>query len=100
MNLGNKLGAFFNEDTPAFFMPFFRDANKRMEEIKMANETMRIFFPLKIVTYPQDEYEAVTIMVDTNLEQRESLLPSEKAWGYRMKLEAYENELRIVIPAR
>ena len=23
----------------------------------MANETMRIFFPLKIVTYPQGEYE-------------------------------------------
>lgn len=27
-----------------------------MEEIKMANETMRIFFPLKIITYPQVEY--------------------------------------------
>jgi hypothetical protein len=27
-----------------------------MEESKMANETMRIFFPLKIITYPQVEY--------------------------------------------
>jgi len=27
-----------------------------MEEIKMANETMRIFFPLKIITYPKGEY--------------------------------------------
>jgi hypothetical protein len=27
-----------------------------MEEIKMANETMRIFFPLKIVTYPIGEH--------------------------------------------
>jgi hypothetical protein len=27
-----------------------------MEENKMANETMRIFFPLKIVTYPKGEY--------------------------------------------
>ncbi len=29
---------------------------KRMEETEMANETMRIFFPLKIVTYSQGEY--------------------------------------------
>ncbi|WP_273225268.1 hypothetical protein [Geosporobacter ferrireducens] len=28
-------------------------AQKEMEEIKMANETMRIFFPLKVVSYPQ-----------------------------------------------
>jgi hypothetical protein len=27
-----------------------------MEVIKMANETMRIFFPLKIITYPQCEH--------------------------------------------
>lgn len=47
-----------------------------------------------------DDDEAVIIMVDTNLEQRENLLPSKKAWAYRMKLEAYNNELRIAIPAR
>lgn len=34
-----------------------------------------------------DEDEAVLSMVDSNL-QRENLLPSEKAWAYRMKLEA------------
>jgi hypothetical protein len=27
-----------------------------MEENKKANEAMRIFFPLKIITYPQGEY--------------------------------------------
>jgi ParB family chromosome partitioning protein len=27
-------------------------------------------------------------MVDSNLQQREKLLPSEKAWAYRMKMEA------------
>ena len=32
--------------------------------------------------------EAVIALVDTNLEQREALLPSEKAWAYRMKLDA------------
>lgn len=47
-----------------------------------------------------DDDEAVIIMVDTNLEQRESLLLNEKAWAYRMKPEAYDNELRIVIPTR
>lgn len=31
--------------------------------------------------------EAVILMVDANL-QREHLLPSEKVWAYRMKLEA------------
>ena len=35
-----------------------------------------------------DDDDAVLTMVDTNLEQRESLLFSEKAWAYRMKLEA------------
>lgn len=34
-----------------------------------------------------DEDEAILSMVDSNL-QRENLLPSEKAWAYRMKLEA------------
>lgn len=35
-----------------------------------------------------DDDEATLTMVDTNLEHRETLLPSEKAWAYRMKLEA------------
>ena len=34
-----------------------------------------------------DEEESTLAMVDSNL-QRENLLPSEKAWAYRMKLEA------------
>lgn len=34
-----------------------------------------------------DDDEATIIMVDSNM-QRETLLPSEKAWAYRMKLEA------------
>jgi ParB family chromosome partitioning protein len=31
---------------------------------------------------------AVIAMVDSNLQQRETILPSEKAWAYRMKMEA------------
>ena len=34
-----------------------------------------------------DDDEATIIMVDANL-QREAILPSEKAWAYRYKLEA------------
>ena len=32
--------------------------------------------------------EAIIIMVDTNLKQREQILPSEKAFAYKMKLDA------------
>lgn len=39
-----------------------------------------------------DEDAAVLVMVDSNL-QRESILPSEKAFAYRMKLEAVERTL-------
>ena len=35
-----------------------------------------------------DDDTATILMVDSNLRQRETLLPSEKAWAYRMKLEA------------
>lgn len=36
--------------------------------------------------------EAVIIMVDTNLRQRQTILPSEKAFAYRMKLEAMKRQ--------
>ena len=35
--------------------------------------------------------EAVIIMVDSNI-QREDILPSEKAWAYRMKMEALSHQ--------
>jgi ParB family chromosome partitioning protein len=35
-----------------------------------------------------DDDAAVLVMVDTNLEQREKILPSERAWAYRMMMEA------------
>lgn len=40
-----------------------------------------------------DDDQAILAMVDSNLRQRETLLPSEKAWAYRMKLEAVERQL-------
>lgn len=42
---------------------------------------------MPVIVRELDDDEATIIMVDTNL-QRETLLPSEKAWAYRMKLEA------------
>ncbi len=38
-----------------------------------------------------DDDEATIIMVDSNL-QREKILPSEKAWAYKMKLEALKHQ--------
>ena len=35
-----------------------------------------------------DDESATIAMIDTNLQQRETILPSEKAWAYRYKLEA------------
>ena len=38
-----------------------------------------------------DDDEATIIMVDSNL-QRETVLPSERAWAYRMKLDALKHQ--------
>ena len=35
-----------------------------------------------------DDASAVLVMVDSNLEQREKILPSEKAWAYKIMMEA------------
>ena len=51
---------------------------------------------MPVIVREMDDDEAVIIMVDTNLEQRESLLPSEKAWAYRMKLEALKHRGVVV----
>jgi ParB family chromosome partitioning protein len=43
---------------------------------------------LPVIIREMSDDEAAIAMVDSNLEQRETLLPSEKAWAYRVKLEA------------
>ncbi len=37
-----------------------------------------------------DDAVATLIMIDSNLQQRESILPSEKVWAYKYKLESVE----------
>ena len=54
---------------------------RRMASLLAGRETM------PCIVRELDDDQAVIIMVDSNL-QRESLLPSEKAFAYRMKLEA------------
>ena len=43
---------------------------------------------MPVLVRDMDDDEAAIIIADTNLQQREILLPSEKAWAYRLKLEA------------
>lgn len=39
-----------------------------------------------------DDENATILMVDTNMQQREIILPSEKAWAYKYKLEAIKSQ--------
>ena len=46
---------------------------------------------LPVIVRNMSDDEAVILMVDSNL-QRESILPSERAFAYKMKLEAIKNQ--------
>ena len=46
---------------------------------------------MPVIVRDLDDDAAVILMVDSNL-QREKILPSEKAWAYRMKLEAIKHQ--------
>lgn len=39
-----------------------------------------------------DDETATIVMVDTNLQQRDTILPSEKAWAYKYKIEAIKSQ--------
>ena|GEM_PF-1626711 len=43
---------------------------------------------MPVIIREMDDSDATITMVDSNLEQRETLLYSEKAWAYRVKMEA------------
>jgi ParB family chromosome partitioning protein len=43
---------------------------------------------MPVIIREMDDDSATIAMVDSNLENREKLLYSEKAWAYRIKLEA------------
>jgi ParB family chromosome partitioning protein len=46
---------------------------------------------LPVIVRPMDDNAAVILMVDSNL-QREGLLPSERAFAYKMKMEAIKHQ--------
>ena len=56
--------------------------HRRRHALELAGETM-----MPVIIRELDGDESTLFMVDSNL-RRENLLPSEKAWAYRMKLEA------------
>jgi len=47
---------------------------------------------MPVIIREMDDHDAVIAMVDSNLEQREQLLPSEKGWAYRIKMEAMNHK--------
>ena len=47
---------------------------------------------MPVIIRDLDDHSAAIAMVDSNLEQRENLLLSEKAWAYQVKLEALNHQ--------
>ena len=56
--------------------------HRRRHALELAGETV-----MPVIIRELDDEEAILFMVDSNI-QRENLLPSEKAWAYKMKLDA------------
>lgn len=60
--------------------------HRRRHALELAGGTV-----MPVIIRELDDDEATLFMVDSNL-QRENLFPSEKAWAYRMKLEAIKRK--------
>jgi len=50
------------------------------------------FQTMPVIIRDMDDYSAALAMVDSNLEHRETLLYSEKAWAYKIKMEALNHK--------
>ena len=57
--------------------------NRRKRACELAEKTA-----MPVIIRELDDASAVLVMVDSNLEQREKILPSEKAWAYKIMMEA------------
>jgi ParB family chromosome partitioning protein len=57
--------------------------NRRKRASEIAGRTT-----MPVIIRELNDDQAVILMVNSNLEQRDSLLPSERAWAYRMMMEA------------
>ena len=47
---------------------------------------------MPVIIRDLDDDDAIILMCDSNLQQREKLLPSEKAWAYKIKMEALNHK--------
>ena len=82
--------------SPDKLMPFQKHPYQVREDAAMDElvESIRVhgvLSPLLARPKGMSDDEAVILMVDSNL-QRENLLPSEKAFAYKMKLEAMKHQ--------
>lgn len=73
------------------------DKNKTIYEIVCGNRRFQILKELQYRTIPVmiaslSDDDAMIAMIDSNLCHREHILPSEKAFGYKMKLEAMNRQ--------
>ena len=78
--------------TPAIARP---DSNGGYEIIsghrRMRASELAGLKTMPVIVREMDDDEAIIFMVDSNL-QRENILPSERAWAYRMKKEAIRHQ--------
>jgi len=61
--------------------------HNRVEGSKLAGEK-----DIPCIVREMDDETATILMVDSNLQQRETILPSEKAWAYKYKLDAIKKQ--------
>ena len=61
---------------------------------KMACEIIGMTM-LPVIIRELDDDSAVLAMIDSNLEQREKILPSEKAWAYKMKIATNKISIQV-----
>ena len=61
--------------------------NRRKRACELAG-----FTTMPVIIRDLDDDDAVIALVDSNLEQRERILPSEKGWAYRIKMEALNHK--------
>ena len=69
--------------------PFHVVDDEKMQEMAESVEQYGVLVP--VIVRELDDDEATIIMVDSNL-QREKILPSEKAFAYKLKLEAMKRK--------
>ena len=58
---------------------------------KRACELAKVY-SMPVIVRELNDADAILVMIDSNLEQRDKILPSEKAWAYKMKMEALNHK--------